>query len=698
MYLLVVLPSFMQAPVTYKASSSPCLIGHRVLVPFGKSKKVGIIIAHQEHCDLPPHKIKTIIRVLDQEPLLPQSHIAFLKRTAQYYHHSINQITLAALPALLLKEDTQCDPLYYTSANSSNLATTTPSQSEILALAKQPVSLFCLLLKFRAKSVQSLIDTHLLVKCDQPKQPVTTTNDAKLPLLSPAQQACLTSLQSAPKNTCVFWGITGCGKTEVYAHLIHQTLQLKQQVLILVPEIALTPQTVQKIAKRIGFEPSILHSNQAIKQRGLNWLSARHLQSSVIIGTRSAILSALPNLGLIIVDEEHSESYRQDTPFFYSARDAAILRANLLNIPVILGSATPSLETLHNVNQQKYSLFRLKERYNAVVPRIQLITLKPNEVLSPSLIPAVQQELAQNHHVMLFIGKRGYSRISSCHNCGFQHRCDGCDRLLVCHTDQQMHCHHCELRLSKLEDCPKCQQSELSHWGAGSQTIMELAEKTWPGHPVIRVDTDNLSNKEAALALQSLAIQPATIIVGTQMITKGHDIDRLNMVVVMNNDHHLYSSDFRSEEKLYCELLQVAGRSGRRAQQGNVYIQTQSPNHILYTSLNNMDQGYEYLLKQRASFLLPPYRYIACLFIRGPEKQLAFLNHFHPLPIDGCEIDGPMFFPAGKRRGLSCYQVMITAAVRAQRTYCLKSLKQQLHPLLTPRISVICQVDSHLSL
>ncbi|MEC7030756.1 MAG: primosomal protein N' [Pseudomonadota bacterium] len=696
MFLLVALPSFMNTPVTYLAPGQDCLVGMRVKVPFGRSQKIGIVIEHQDTCDLPREKIKPIIDVLDTTPVFLDCHLDFLKRLAKYYQHSINLFILAALPSYLHKNDFDCDPIFYQVAPSSSTQKITSVQSEILSASETPTSLFSLLSQYRAQSIHALIDEKRLVPCvAEHNKP---NPKPQLPILSPAQKDCLKYLQQPKPLTKVFWGITGCGKTEVYSHLIANTLKQNQQVLILVPEIALTPQTVQKIASRIGFEPTILHSNQPPKLRALNWLNARHALSSVIIGTRSAILCPIPNLGLIIVDEEHSESYRQDTPFFYSARDAAILRANMLNIPIHLGSATPSLESMLNVEHKKYGLYRLFERFNASPPNIQLVPLEPHQVIAPSLIGIVQKTLDNNHHVMLFIGKRGFSRVSSCQSCGFQHRCEGCDRLLVSHTDQKMHCHHCNITCKKIIDCPKCHQSELSHWGIGSQSLTSHVETLWPNVPNIRIDTDNLTNQEAANTLNALSDQPATIIVGTQMITKGHDIDRLNTVIVINSDYHLYSPDFRSEEKLYCELIQVAGRSGRRNTQGAVYIQTQSPNHPLYQNLGHIEQGYAYLFQKRKQFNLPPYHYMACLFIRGKPNHLKFLQQFRLPSSDSCDVMGPIAFPSGKRRGLECYKIMITSSNRSARDHYLRSLKLVLSPKLNPSISLVCQVDSHLAL
>ena len=689
MYLSVAVPSFMKQLLTYTCEEKHVVNGHRVIIPFGKKERIGIIVASHQTTELAPDKIKPIIRILDNSPVIPKEHLQFLVKMANYYQVSINEVILASLPKDVLSVDTICDDIYYVAHKVGE----TPAQKKILNDISTPRSIHALMFHYRQQSILNLIQKECLVKG---KPMAQAKRIATLATLSSEQQDALTFLKNQ-QGTSLLWGITGCGKTEIYTHLIDAILSQGKQVLVLVPEIALTPQTCLKIAKRIGVEPTPIHSQLSKKQRLFHLLKARYGHAQVIIGTRSALLTPILNLGGIIVDEEHSDSFRQTNPFFFSARDAAILRASLANIPIILGSATPSLETLHNAQSHKYGLFKLLSRYIATTPKIHLVPMEKHTVIAASLIPIIQTAIDQNQHVMLYIGKRGYARISSCHSCGFQLRCDGCERLLIRHADGLMHCHTCEEKSPNPLDCPKCHQAELSHFGAGSQQIAELAETHWPNTPVKRIDTDSMSTLQAASALGALKDSPATIIVGTQMLTKGHDIDRLNTVIVVNADHHLYSPDFRSEEKLYAELTQVAGRSGRRDIQGHVYIQTQSSNHSLFQSLTTPEVGYAYLMKKRQDFHLPPFASLACLFLVGSPKHLENLQHLCLPSVDQVEIIGPVFFPAGMRRNQVCYKVMVTASSRQIRDHAIRIIEPYLLKKISRYVKLVKQIDSHLS-
>ena len=689
MFITVVLPNFTKEPLTYRYEGES-IIGFRVKVPFGKSHKVGVVIRETQDPDIAQEKIKPILSVLDQTPLLPQSHIRFLEGMARYYHHSLNTLVLSSIPSKLLDEDTSVDPEYL----KRNGLGATLAQERILKQSESPISKFTLMEQCNASMVHSLIHQKLLIEAPKPLLKYTES----LAALSDEQHSCLQTLLDNKSTTQLLWGCTGSGKTEIYAHLMHHTLKQGKQALLLVPEIVLTPQTVNKIAKRLGMDPLVFHSELSTKVRGQSWLKIRHMHGQVIIGTRSALLCPMPNLGCIIVDEEHSDSYRQTNDPFYSARDMAVYLGATLDIPVILGSATPSLESLYNAQLNRYQLVRLDTRFGGSHSDIAVIPLNKHEVLAEELIQKVTEELSQNKHVMLYIGKRGYSRISQCHHCGFQHRCIDCEQLLVSHTDQKMHCHRCGTKTEVLTDCPSCQQAELSHYGVGSQSVEALAQKLWPNTPCVRIDTDSMSAKACADTLQSLTDADATIIVGTQMITKGHDIPRLDLVIAMNSDNHLYSPDFRGEEHLFAELLQVAGRGGRRDTPGRLYIQSTSPKHHIFNTLSNPESGYTYLLEQRKSFNLPPYYYLACIFIRGTESKLGFINKLQLKALPETEVIGPILFPPGFRKKLKCYKILLVAPSRSLRTQQFKHILHYLNHFLPKGITLHYQIDSHLSL
>jgi|AntRauTorckE5430_2_1112549.scaffolds.fasta_scaffold00026_38 primosomal protein N' (replication factor Y) len=666
MYLTVALPNFSKNPLTYKAINSQSLLGFRVMVPFGRQSKVGIVIAESLDCNLAV-EIKKITKVLDQTAMLDNNHIQFLQKTAQYYHISINELILSAAPKECLKESCVTDLTWYTDG-----AETHPWHD--------------LLLNHRRSSLDKKIKEGKLLQVKaQSSNVVLNTN---LPELTEMQKkACLLT-----SPITLLFGETGSGKTEVYIHLIHDALLKKQQVLYLVPEIALIAQAARKIEKRLGFKPTIIHSMLTQKTKLCHFLKIQYGDAKIILGTRSALLHPIANLGLIIVDEEHDSAYRQEQSLFFSARDAAILRANCLSIPILLGSATPSLESYHNAVENKYHLNRLK-RYKALQPNIHLVKRPKHSFISPLLVPIVKKALSMGDHVMLYIGKRGYARLLKCHQCGYELRCNKCDRILIYHQNHSMQCHSCEINTQVIVDCPGCKTAELSHYGAGSQKIAEIASTLWPDHPYLRFDTDIMTPEETAQALAKLDHAEATLIIGTQMLTKGHDIEKLNTVIVIDADHNFYAPDFRAEEKLYAELRQVSGRSGRRSH-GDVYIQTQNPDHQLFRMLNKPSAYYTYLLERRKNFSLPPYTHIACLFIRTNSNKITTLT----FPEFGdVEISGPFLFPQGKRGKQSCYQIMIKSNNRMLRNHVITTITPIIQKLLSTQDKIITQVDSHLS-
>jgi len=691
MYLNIALPNFTNKLLTYQTKdASYDYLGYRVVVPFGKKQIVGIVISQHSTCSIDKSKIKKIIKPLGTSPLLPPEHITFLKKLADYYQVSMNTLVLKSLPPGIISEDVHCNDDFYETALSGH----TPAMRKILETIEKPAALYVLMASFRQDMIKKLIYEGCLIKSEAKER---LQYKPALSQLNTHQTNALEYLRNAPSLVRLLWGITGSGKTEIYAHLIHDCIKQQKQVLLLVPEISLTPQILLKITERIGIKPITIHSHLSTKQRIAHTLQARYGHAHIIIGTRSALLAPIHNLGLIIVDEEHSDAFRQDAPFFYSAKDAAIIRSALLNIPIVLGSATPSLETIHNVHNEKYNCFKLLSRFHAKSPNIHILPIEKNTIISKQLIPIVNEALNKNQHVMLYIGKRGYARVSSCHHCGFQLRCSGCERLMVKHTDGLMHCHHCEIKEKQPIDCPQCHQAELSHFGAGSQQIAEVATQHWPNHPVVRIDTDSMNTLNAAKALKTLEQSPATIIVGTQMLTKGHDIHRLNTVIVINADHGLYAPDFRSEEKLFAEITQVAGRSGRRDIIGDVYIQTMQPNHHLYMNITNPEAFYQHLFERRKTFLLPPYVHLACLFIVGKKQHLKKINQIIIPKINHTEITGPLFFPPGIKQGKECYKIMITSHCRITRDQAIKYIEAICIGKLPKYVQLLKQIDSHLS-
>ena len=692
MYCDIILKNFTQQPLTYQSNDliDSNKIGYRVIIPFGKNEKLGIVFKLASETSLNPTSIKPCVSICDDYPLIPKNHIVFLEKIARYYHISINELTLLAIPKHAMDASLKMPHQFFI----HNPFSANKYHTQAKKVAPNATHWSTLYQKTNRTLLDTLIQSQAIIEA---KHQPSKTHDSKLEPLNPEQQTVVSSILASSPSTHLIWGITGCGKTEMYAHLIQHVLNQKQQVLLMVPEIALTPQTVAKIASRIGFEPTPIHSQLSPKMRLSNWHKARHGLAKVIVGTRSALLTPIQNLGMIIIDEEHDDSYRQDGSISFSARDSGVLLGNLLNIPVILGSATPSLESLLNAQKDKYTLHEVRKRYYSGHPKISLVQLKKNEVISETLISRIQDQLSANQHVMLYIGKRGYSRLMACHQCGFQLRCNGCDRPFVQHLGNQLKCHHCDVSEPWVQDCPKCHQAELSPYGAGSQKIAELAETYWPQHPCIRLDSDNSSKLNVSEQLLALENAPATIIVGTQMITKGHDIGRLNTVVVVNIDQGLFAIDFRAEEKLFAELVQVSGRSGRRQETGHVYLQTRSPDHSIFAGLSDPLTFYQHILSQRQSFKLPPYDHLSCIFLFGSEKQLSGLTSLILPTVNDSTVLGPMPFPAGKRKNILCYKVMISNICRIKRDRSFTTIKTFLCQKKHARVRITYQVDSHLS-
>lgn len=671
MYIDVSLPNFTKQPLTYKYTGNKDILGYRVIIPFGKDHRVGIVVSTAKSTDLNV-EIKEITEVLDQYPLIDSQHLIFLKKLSQYYQISLNELVLASIPKESLKKDCNLDLKWYQMDGKTYL------WHELLSTHRLP-------------TLQKKIRLGEITESNEVANQVSISPN--LSILSKEQQEIYDKIA----GISLLWGQTGSGKTEIYIHLIYQALKKKQQVLYLVPEIALTAQAVNKIEKRLGIKATVIHSLLSSKNKLCRFISIRHGKASIILGTRSALLYPIHNLGLIIVDEEHDNSYRQDQGLFFSAKDAAILKASLLNIPIVLGSATPSLESYYNAINGKYQLFTL-ERYQSILPKITILPRPKDTFISENLIPIVKKELAKNQHVMLYIGKRGYSRLLKCHHCGYELRCDGCDRLLIQHQNNTSLCHYCEKRFPLVTDCQKCKTAELSHYGAGTQRIEELANTLWPNYPTLRIDADQMSSDKASEILTTLSNSKATIIVGTQMLTKGHDIERLNTVIVVDADHQLFAPDFRAEEKMFSELVQVSGRCGRREKQGTVYIQTQMRENKIFSMLNSPKQYYDYLLLKRKEYDLPPYTHIACIFVRAKGKQAKKLLSL-PIPnVDQVSILGPDIFPPGKKNGIDCYQIMISTTNRPLRNQVFKRIYHMIKNSLAKNTYLSSQIDSHLSL
>ena len=574
------------------------VIGSRVKVPFGSKKVTGIVLSHKEKSSF--SKLKEVEEVIDHEALLSKEILEFLTWSANYYHHPIGEVLSNALP--------------------KNLRNGKP------ALLKKP--------------------SEANVKVSSTEIQLTTEQ-------SFAINEVLKS--SSEFNGFLLHGVTGSGKTEVYLNITERLLKTGKQVLVLVPEIGLTPQMISRFEERIEGQVVAVHSQLNDTQKQDAYLLAKNGDAKVILGTRSAIFTPIPNLGLVIVDEEHDNSFKQQSNFRYSARDLSFMRAKFANVPLILGTATPSLETLKNVIEKKLARLTLTSRPGeAIMPSIDLIDMRsqPSEPLSKPLIARIKHYLSESRQVMLFINRRGYAPIYYCTECGWQSECTSCDSRLVYHRSiNRLKCHHCGLEKSPESSCPSCSSKELKILGYGTERLEENLESFFPSTEVIRIDRDTTRKKKAfATHLKKINSGEPCIIIGTQMLAKGHDFSNLAFVGILDVDVGLMSTDFRATEHLAQLLVQVSGRCGRGKYKGEVNIQTRYPNHPIFNFVK--DSRYtEYaktLLLERKDTKLPPFAHQALICANAKNKILAenFLTEvarlINSIEIESVEIWGPV--------------------------------------------------------
>ncbi len=546
-YCDVLLPLPLDHPFSYRVNdpSVPDEIsvglGCRVIVPFGRRKMVGIVMGLSEKSSIP--KIKSIEKCLDATPLCSPLFLEWLQWAAHYYLNPLGEVLLSALPSSLLK-------IPSTKKNSSN-----------------------------GKSRKSPFEEHWIHE--------------KRVLLNPAQQQILDqltiSLNKKEFAPALLLGITGSGKTEVYLHFIEKILEQGKQVIFLVPEIGLTPQIIGRMRHFFGEKLALYHSGLTDVQRAIEWWRAKKGEVSVMVGTRSALFAPFPNLGAIIIDEEHDPSYKQEERFRYHARDLALVRGKMEQCPVLMGSATPSLETFQNVRDGKFAYYELPERgNNAQPPTIQLVDMASQKrqtetplILCRELHEGIQNTLKKGEQVLLLLNRRGFARSLFCLACQTGFFCPNCSVALVYHRkDKKLLCHYCDTTIPLPKTCPSCGSLEVTLIGFGTQTVEDELKTFFPAARIARLDRDSTQKKgEFLKILKQLKEGKIDILVGTQMIAKGHDFEKITLVGVIGIDSALSVPDFRSAERTFQLLMQVAGRAGRGSRPGHVIVQTLTPNH-----------------------------------------------------------------------------------------------------------------------
>ncbi|HXD51142.1 MAG TPA: primosomal protein N', partial [Burkholderiales bacterium] len=632
-------------------------IGRRVLVPFGKKIAVGIIMEIANSTALAPQRVRRVLGIQRDVPALPADVLDLLKFCSDYYHHPLGEVVLNSLPTRLrrrqlLKLDTS-RAYGLTAAGLAVDPGVLPPRAkikrELLTLLREApgaiteARLYAVAPRARA-AVKAMLDSGLIERSAGTSAPASELTPpftpASGPTLTTEQNTAVETMRAGAGEGFVPWllmGVTGSGKTEVYLHLIADALARGRQALVLVPEINLTPQLEALVSARF---PTILivslHSGLNESERLRGWLAAQAGEAGVVLGTRLAIFTPLPTLGLIVVDEEHDASFKQMDGLRYSARDLALVRAKRRAIPIVLGSATPALETFHNAATGAYRPLSLSQPVNAMPAEIEYIDTRNAQLidgLAQELLRAIDATVKRGEQSLVFINRRGYAPVLICRSCNWTANCQRCSAKLVMHaTGRRLHCHHCGHQEAIPAACPDCGNQDLLPLGQGTQRIESALARTFPAARILRVDRDSTRRKHAWEDMRrQIRAQEVDILVGTQILAKGHDFPQLNLVGVINADSSLYSTDFRASERLFARLTQVAGRAGRGATRGRVLIQTEFPHHPLYQALRRHDYpAYaRELLAERKQAGFPPFVHQAVLRAEAPQLNVAldFLAH-----------------------------------------------------------------------
>ncbi len=619
-------------------------IGQRVLVPFGSRQIVGIVMACADSTEVPLKRLKQVQQVLQDSPPLSAGMLELLRFCSDYYRYPIGQTVLPALPARLRSGQPltiRTIPAYRLSVLGAALDLETFTrrvQRRILQkLAEKPCNLTQLkaLSATAAKQLKVLLTEGLVEEYAATLPRATDHQFNNAHTLTGEQQQAVDAINQANGYSCfLLHGITGSGKTEVYVHLMHQVLQRGGQILLLVPEINLTPQLENYFSSRFpDIALTSLHSGLNENERLHNWQLAQAGTAQIILGTRLSVFAELPGLSLIIVDEEHDSSFKQQDGLRYSARDVAIFRASQCAVPIVLGSATPSLESYHNAQSGRYRMLKLSGRaqLTARLPSVRYIHTKQNvlcEGISEKLLDEIAHRLARSEQSLLFINRRGYAPVLMCTGCGWLSGCKHCAGKMVLHlADQRLRCHHCGYQIRLPAACPECGHAELKPLGIGTQRVENVLQERFPEARILRVDRDSTRNKRAWNTMrEQIHANQVDILVGTQMLAKGHDFPALTLVGVLNPDSALYSSDFRAAERLFAQLVQVAGRAGRAEKPGVVLVQTEFPDHPLYRALRQHDfDGFaasQLIERRMAGF--PPFVYQVMLRAEGMVESEVY--------------------------------------------------------------------------
>ena len=673
--------------------------GTRVLVPFGRGERVGLALGVSPGSEQDQSRLKRVTAVLDPAPLLAAEDLALIRWAADYYRHPLGEALFAALPARLRRPEPLLEPRprgwRLTQAGrdqAPEALARAPRQEAVLALLQVPdagrglapgltTGDLTRALGDCAAALRALIARGWVEPCLLDPTAAASVAPVPGPELHPEQTQAVAEVRSAMAaggfRAFLLDGVTGSGKTEVYLRLIQAALAAGRQTLVLVPEIGLTPQLERRMGTRLGVTMAVLHSGLGERERELAWRAAASGTAAVVLGTRSAVFTPLPRLGLVVVDEEHDGSFKQQDGLRYSARDLAVRRAQVTGCPVVLGSATPALETLHNAERGRYAWLHLTERAGgASPPRLDLLDIRGQPLeggLSRVLVRDLGVEIAAGNQVLLFLNRRGFAPVLTCHDCGWIGGCPHCDARLTLHLHhRRLACHHCGWTQPIPRACPDCAKDDLRAMGQGTERLEEDVARLFPGVPAARIDRDSTRGGGLRRLLEGARRGDYPILIGTQMLAKGHHLPGVTLVALIDLDQGLFGADYRAPERMAQLIVQVAGRAGRAERPGRVVLQTRHPDHPLLTAL--LRGGYGAFargaLAERRAAVLPPFAFQALLRAEAREPQAATelltraANLARGIGAAGVALWGPVPAPMERRAGRHRAQLLTQAADR----------------------------------
>ena len=689
------------------AAAAALAPGMRVRVPFGRQRLVGVVAKAPRVIEAEGRGYKFIEAVLDEAPVFPADLWALCRWASDYYQYPLGEVLAAALPGPLRRGDAAAirrEHLLRLSESGLAAMATLPARARLQrALLEELATCPCTRAQLSerqpgaARQLRKAIEQGWIAEV-----PLEATDAASgpAPAPTPEQAAVLERLRSSSSGFSVslLEGVTGSGKTEVYLCLAADALARGEQVLVLAPEIGLTPQLLARFKQRFGHGVFSFHSGMSENERADTWLRARAGEARIVIGTRSAVLVPFAKLGLLVIDEEHDPSFKQQDSFRYSARDLAILRARKLEVPVLLGSATPSLETLHNARSGRYHHLKLASRVQqSAPPKIHALDVRTRALdhgLSAPMFEAIERHLQAGGQILMFINRRGFAPVLLCHDCGWSAPCLRCDAHMTLHRGRgRLICHHCGAQQKAPVACPSCESKSLVPVGQGTERVEEALRARFPQKRVERIDSDRLRRAgELERLLADIRSGDIHILVGTQILAKGHDFAGLTLVGIVSADQALYGSDFRAIERMGQMVTQVAGRAGRGARRGEVILQTHEPEHPLLRTL--VDGGYgalsDALLEERRMAGLPPFSHLALLRAEAAQADapLRFLNEARRMMMADCagvQVSDAIPAGMGKRAGNTRAQLLLQSSSRAALQRRLSDWITQLEKLPTAR-------------